>query len=232
MASGVSGLRSEIAGKLKMNKKTKEASQMGPAYESTKTGLQYWEAVKVELEVRKNAYIKALKRFKDNGGTGSTEENVISVKLKDISGEVELDAENDNKMSFCKMHITHDNDPESLSPSSIYLAFGDEVQTTEDIKKVGTKLIKLYAVIGESESIKDTEQNIIILTNAIVAMFGLNGSAEAQRMAEELRSYLENDGYIKGMHNMANNHILEDSLLTAMSFIPEENVKERQKVEG
>jgi hypothetical protein len=221
MASGTSGLRGELAAKLKMNKRTKEGVQMGPAYESTKTGLQYWEAVKTELETRKGVYEKALAKFNEAGGSGSVEDNSINVKLIDVSAVVKLDEE--NRLSNCMMRI-------ELSTS--ILMYGSAVENVSEIKKVGKKIGELCALIADEESLKEVHEHTLILTNAIIAMFGLNGSEEAQRMAEELRSYLENDGYIKGMHNMANNHILEDSLLTAMSFIPEETKKEKAQAKG
>jgi D-alanine-D-alanine ligase-like ATP-grasp enzyme len=79
-----------------MNRKTKEAVQMGERYEATQTGLQYWDAVKVELETRRKAYETNLTKFKAQGGTGhvDTEHNMIHVELPGTMAEIYLDQDN------------------------------------------------------------------------------------------------------------------------------------------
>ena len=214
------GMMKDILSKAKLNKRAKEAVQMGPAYESTKTGIQYWDAVMSELETRKGAYEKGIKEFKAAGGTGSTENNIIKVELKNISAEVELDQ--DNRMSVANMTIA---DGDKL------LVWGNEVDSIGDVKKIAKELVAMFATVAEEDTVKEIEGNVSILTNGIVSMFGINGSEEAHKMAEELRNFLENDGYIKGMNSMANNHILQSDPLTAMSFIPDD-IKQKEKVQG
>jgi hypothetical protein len=60
------------------------------------------------------------------------------------------------------------------------------------------------------------------ISNATTAIIGLGKSEECQRQIKELRSYVENDGYIIGMNALVNKTVLQNPVLTALTMVPED----------
>jgi hypothetical protein len=185
MATGNAGMMKDRLAKAKMNKKTKEATQLGPAYEPTKTGIQFWDEVERELVKRKEAYEKALEDYKEAGGEAQViDANLFELRYKGI---------------IVRLH----DDRGKVTRIEMDIPLTDE-----------------------------THEDEIMLANAMTAFYGSAKSETALSTAKDLKNYLENDGYIKGMNSMANQHILENPALTAMSFIPDENKRDTAQVKG
>ena len=66
---------------------------------------------------------------------------------------------------------------------------------------------------------------LLELANAITAFYGSAKNEAALATVEELRRYVENDGFIVGMNAMANRTILDNPVLTALAMVPEEEKK-------
>ena len=54
--------------KVKMGKKTKEATSLNESYEPTKTALQFWQMTTDELERRRVEYAANIEAFQAKGG--------------------------------------------------------------------------------------------------------------------------------------------------------------------
>lgn len=80
---------------------------------------------------------------------------------------------------------------------------------------------RILAIVSRVAVGSDTE-DMTALSNATTAIMGLGKSEEAQRQIKELRSYVENDGYIVGMNALVNKTVLQNPVLTALTMVPEE----------
>lgn len=70
--------------------------------------------------------------------------------------------------------------------------------------------------------VKAEHEDMVSISNATLAIIGLGKSEECQRQIKELRSYVENDGYIIGMNALVNKTVLQNPVLTALTMVPED----------
>lgn len=139
--TGMKGGFGDALSKVRMNKKTKQAVQMGAAFEATQAGIQYWEEVKKELQTRKLAYEKALGKFKELGGVGGVdaEENTLTVELPGTSAKIYLDGE--NKVGRVQLDIAADKMGQLVElANAITAVFGlsksaEALQMTEELHR-------------------------------------------------------------------------------------------------
>lgn len=83
---------SEILGKVRVPKKTKEAVAMNESYSPTQTAIQYWQAVEGQLTARRQGYEKALLEFKNAGGFAKDVENNVELSMNGAVVRIIMDA--------------------------------------------------------------------------------------------------------------------------------------------
>lgn len=179
MAQNTKGL-SDVISKVRVPKRTKEATQMNEAYEPTQTAIQYWDGVERKLKDLKAGYERALTKFKDQGGEAHQaldDENDMILAIKAV--EVRINIDHQGRVVSLDSHLP--------------------VEAPAD--------------------------DLIKIANATTAIIGLSKSEDALKMAGELRSFVENDGFISGINNLVNRTVLENSVLTALTMVPEEKGK-------
>lgn len=108
--NGTKGM-SEILGKVRVPKRTKEAAQMGEAYEPTQTAIQYWQAVEAKLKKSRNGYEKAIADFKAVGGTAEGAGDDMILRLKGTSVRVCYDID---QVSAVDTHLPVNADQSDL----------------------------------------------------------------------------------------------------------------------
>lgn len=76
-------------------------------------------------------------------------------------------------------------------------------------------------------------EGVMDVLDAIVeaqeATWGASKNDRAMELIDELQAWVETDGVLKGQHNLANNAILSNPLLTAASMVPDEAKAKKPK---
>lgn len=162
--------KNDILGKVRFNRKTKEALNMGERYEPTASGIQYLDGIAKELEARGKAYEKMLEGFRLAGGAGSVEDGILSVRLPGASARVHFGE--DDKPNRIELDVSAGSKGQLIQLSNAITAVFGASKNAESIQMA--KELHAYLENDGLLSGLNTLVNGTILNDPVLTALGLS----------------------------------------------------------
>lgn len=161
----VKGGMSEILGRARVPKKTKEAVAMADQYEPTQTGIQYWAEVETEIKRKASAYQKAIDDYKTRGGTAQPIEDNIELLLNGCKVTVEMD--HDGRILAIDSHVPLESQSDDMvaisNATTAIIGLSKSEEAQRQIKELRAYVENDGYISGMSQLVNRT-----ILTNPVL----------------------------------------------------------------